>query len=196
MAGLPSYSLLELLNLFMKAVLLRLFLHPLLFWIPRSMPFLKLGETFFEPNFPIRKMSSFQAGLARNRPARLQKLQEGRRRNVKRWIAALDALGIHRLPFNHCSGSGLIRFPVRVKGVEKRESLLRESAVRGLGIMPMYPDTIARLPELRGTMDAREFPVAERCAKELVTLPTHEYVTRKDVMKISQLLAHTLTSKL
>ena len=194
-ASLPSYSILELLNLFIKAVLLKLFLHPLLFWIPRSIPFLKLGETFFETNFPIRKMSSFQAGLARNQPVRLQKLQDGRRKNVNLWVAALAALGIHRLPFNDRPTPGLIRFPVRVRGVEKRESLLRESALRGLGIMPMYPDSIAHLPELKETIDAQKFPIAERCAKELVTLPTHDYVTRKDVMEISRLLSHTLSDQ-
>ena len=195
-AGLPPYGILELLNLFLKSLLLKLFLHPLLFWIPRSIPFLKLGETFFEPNFPIRKMSSFQAGLARNQSARLQRLQDGRRKNVKRWIATLEALGIQGLHFDNRTAPSLIRFPVRISGLEKRKSLLRASLVRGLGIMPFYPDTIARLPELRETMGAQTFPIAERCAKELVTLPTHAYVTREDVIEISRLLSHTIAPNL
>jgi perosamine synthetase len=189
MAGLSSYGSWELLNLFLKAAALTLFIHPLLFWIPQSMPFLKLGETLFEPHFPILRMSSFQAGLARNWRTRLQKLQDGRKKNVNQWIAVLEARGIHGLHFQNRQGIGLIRFPVRVSDLEKRESLLRESARRGLGVMPVYPNSIDGLPELRGHMGAQKFPVAESRAREFVTLPTHDYLTQKDVTGISSLLS-------
>jgi perosamine synthetase len=196
MASLPSYGSWELLDLFLKAAALLLFLHPLLFWVPRSMPFLKLGETLFEPHFPILRMSSFQAGLARNWRAKLQELQDGRKKNVNRWIAVLEALGIHGLHFQNHQGLGLIRFPVRVSDVEKREYLLRESAGRGLGVMPVYPNTIDGLPELKEHMEAQKFPVAESCAREFVTLPTHDYLTQKDVVEISRLLSRALACKL
>src|SRR5204863_1000931 len=41
---LPSYGLLPLLNVIFKAAALIVLLNPRLFWVPRSMPFLKLGE--------------------------------------------------------------------------------------------------------------------------------------------------------
>jgi len=195
-ACLPSYGSWELVNLLLKAVAVALFLHPLLFWVPRSVPFLKLGETLFEPDFPILRMSSFQAGLARNWLARLQKLRDARKEKVKRWIAVLEAQGIHGLQFPDRQGVGLIRFPVRVSDVEKRESLLRESARRGVGVMPVYPDSIARLPELRGLLDGERFPVAESCARELVTLPTHDYLTQKDITEVGRLLSTALACKL
>lgn len=188
-ADLPSYCSWELLNLFLKAVALMLFLHPLLFWIPLSMPFLKLGETLFDPNFPIQRMSSFQAGLARNWRARLQKLQDGRKKNVDRWIAVLEALEIHGFSFQNRLGLGLIRFPVRVGDFEKREALLRESRRRGLGIMPVYPNSIDGLPELKRRIEAQKFPVAKSCVQELITLPTHHYLAEKDVKEIRRLLS-------
>lgn len=196
-ADLPSYGLWKMLNLILKAGVLILFLHPRLFWIPLSMPFVKLGETLFKPDFPILRMSSFQAGLARNWLARLQKLRDGRKEKVKRWIAVLEAQGIHGLQFpDRQGGVGLIRFPVRVSDVEKRESLLRESARRGVGVMPVYPDSIARLPELRGLLDGERFPVAESYARELVTLPTHDYLTQKDITEVGRLLTTALACKL
>ncbi|MCI0400694.1 MAG: DegT/DnrJ/EryC1/StrS family aminotransferase [Gammaproteobacteria bacterium] len=189
MADLPSYGPGGLLNLFFKAVVLTFFLHPRLFWIPGSLSFLKLGETRFERHFSILRMSSFQAGLARNWRARHQKLQGGRKKNVSRWIAVLEARGIHGLRFQDRQGPGLIRFPVRVSDPEKREWLLRESARRGLGVMPVYPNTIDRIAELRGHMWAQRFPVAESYVRELVTLPTHDFLTDKDVKEVSKLLS-------
>ncbi len=195
-ARLPSYGSWDLLKLFLKAAVLTLFLHPLLFWLPHSIPFLRLGETLFEPNFPILRMSVFQAGLAKSWQVRLQKLHDSRKKNVNRWLAVLDALGVQWLPAQNRHDFGLIRFPVRVSDVEKRGSLLRESARRGLGIMPVYPDSIDGIPELRGHIGARAFPVARSCARGLVTLPTHDYLTPKDVTKISRLLSRVLASEL
>lgn len=195
-AGLPSYGLWELLNLILKAAVLTVFLHPLLFWLPRSIPFLRLGETLFEPDFPILRISSFQAGLARTWRARLQKRQTGRQKNVNRWLAVLDALGVQWLPAQNCHSFGLIRFPMKVSDIEKRECILKESARRGLGVMPVYPNTIGRIPELRGHMGAQRFPVAESYARGLVTLPTHDYLTEKDVTEISRLLSRAFASEL
>ena len=168
-----------------------LFSHPLLFWIPRSMPFLRLGETRFEPHFPMLKMSAFQAGLAANWRERLQKLRTARKRNVDRWIAILEASGNRGSCFQRPQSLGLLRFPIRVQNDSKRESLLRESANKGAGVMPVYPESINRLSELREGMVGEAFPVAESCARELVTLPTHDYLTGKDVAVVrDSSLAH------
>jgi hypothetical protein len=139
---LPPYGLLPLLNVIFKAAALMVFLHPRLFWMPRSMPFLKLGETPFEPHFPILRMSSFQAGLARNWRGRLEKLRDVRKKKANRWIAILEASRAHGVNFLRSRSLGLLRFPLRVSDKKKRESLLRESARMGLGIMPVYPTSI------------------------------------------------------
>ena len=81
---LPRYGLPRLLGVAAKAVALMVLAHPWLFWLPRSMPFLKLGETLFEPHFPMLRMSALQAGLARNWRKKLGALQEARR---QRWLA-------------------------------------------------------------------------------------------------------------
>ena len=58
--------------------------------------------------------------------------------------------------------------------------------------MPAYPTSIDAIPELRGQLEAGAFPVAERCARELVTLPTHGYLAEDDVSAISGLIARLL----
>jgi len=63
--AIPHYNNIELMSLFFKAISLTLLLHPSLFWLPKSIPFLKLGKTIYDPHFKIRKMSAFHAGLAK-----------------------------------------------------------------------------------------------------------------------------------
>ncbi len=185
---LPGYGFWQLMSLIAKTAGLMLFTHPLLFWIPRSMPLLRLGETLFEPHFPILRMSSFQAGLARNWRRRIEILRDARKKRVNRWISILEKSRIHRPDILGGQSPGLLRFPIRLSDKKKRESLLRESARMGLGIMPVYPTSINAIPQLMGKIEGRAFPVAERCAVELVTLPTHGYLTEDDVTELSRII--------
>ncbi|MGH8468030.1 MAG: DegT/DnrJ/EryC1/StrS family aminotransferase [Gammaproteobacteria bacterium] len=187
-SGLSAYNSREVLALFLKTVALSMFLHPLLFWIPRSIPSLRLGETLFEPHFPIRRMSSYQAGLARHWRKRLLELHDGREKNVNRWIDILKSQGIWQQHCQNWQGRGLIRFPVKYSNVEYREFILKECVKRGLGVMPVYPDSIGGIPDLQSQIGARNFPIADSCTRELITLPTHAYLTERDVMEISGLL--------
>jgi dTDP-4-amino-4,6-dideoxygalactose transaminase len=191
-SGLPRYGLLPLLKVIFKAAALMMFIHPSLFWLPKSLPFLKLGETLFEPHFPILKMSSFQAGLARNWRRKLDILRDVRKKKVNRWIGVLEATRIHGSRILGGQALGLLRFPLRVSDKNKRESLLRESARMGMGIMPVYPTSINAIPELNGKIVGGAFPVAESCARELVTLPTHGYLTEDDITEVSRLISRVL----
>ena len=192
LSRLPRYGLPALSTLILKAAALTVLIRPELFWLPRSLPFLKLGETLFDPRVPIRKMSSFQAGLAADWRRKLEALREVRRWNVTRWIAALDRAGQSELPLPNGRAMGLPRLPLRIADARARQSLLRESAGNGLGIMPAYPTSIAAIPELKGTFGNAAFPVADRCAIELVTLPTHAYLTEDDICRLGRLVSLAL----
>ena len=189
---LPHYGLPPLLKLIFKAVALMLLVHPRLFWVPRSLPFLKLGETPFETHFPILRMSSFQAGLARHWRGKLHRLRDVRKKSVNRWIAILEASGNRGSRFLRDRSLGLLRFPLGASDDKKRGALLRESTRMGLGIMPTYPTSINAIPELRGKVVGGAFPVAESYARELVTLPTHGYLTEDDVTELSRLVLRVL----
>ena len=186
--SLPQYNLWLLAGLVLKAAGLMLLTHPLLFWLPQSLPFLKLGQTLFEPGFEMLRMSSFQAGLTVNWNERLQETHNSRRKNVSRWIAVLQAHGNRGPGLRIFPSMGLLRFPITVHDGKKRQSLLKQSARNGLGITAAYPDSINCLPGL--SIPGKTFPVAESLARQLVTLPTHNYVTATDVAAIGRLLLH------
>jgi dTDP-4-amino-4,6-dideoxygalactose transaminase len=187
MQRIPRYGPLSLLNLIVKAAALMVLIHPWMFWLPRGIPLLKLGETLFEPNFPIRRMSSFQAGLAGNWRRKLDRMRDVRQKNVTRWVAFLDASRIGASHFLDSQALALPRFPLRIGDSARRTFLLDEFTGRRLGIMPVYPTSIDAIPELKGNV-AGSFPVAERCARELVTLPTHAYLTEHDIARLRRLL--------
>ena len=193
---LPRYGLLSLLELIFRAVALMVLVHPRLFWVPRSLPFLKLGETIFETHFPMLRMSSFQAGLARGWRGKLEKLREARMKNTNRWITMLETNKNLQSNFLGRPSLGLLRFPLRVRDKKKREILLKESARMGLGIMAVYPTSINAIPELKGQIEAGAFPVAESCAREFVTLPTHGYLTENDMTKLGRLISRVLGMKM
>jgi dTDP-4-amino-4,6-dideoxygalactose transaminase len=189
MSRLPRYGLLSLLSIIVRAAALMALIHPRFFWLPRSMPFLRLGETIFDPHFRILRMSSFQAGLARNWRERLEVMRQVRKKTAGMWVAILDASRVHGSHLVRAQLPALLRFPLRIGDKEKRTSLLRESAANGLGIMPVYPTSIDAIPELKGRIEGGPFPVAERYASELVTLPTHGYLTEEDVSRIGRLVS-------
>jgi dTDP-4-amino-4,6-dideoxygalactose transaminase len=189
---LPRYGLLRTLGTIVKAAAIVLLMRPGLFWLPRGLPFLKLGETLYEPHFPMLRMSSFQAGLARNWRARLEASRQARSSHVQRWIASLDAAGLRSSEFLRGQRPALLRFPFGISNQTRRDRLLRESIRRGLGVAPAYPTSIDAIPELRGSFGGGAYPVAASCARELVTLPTHEYLTQADVARLGELVARVM----
>jgi dTDP-4-amino-4,6-dideoxygalactose transaminase len=193
--SLPGYGPRKLAGLILKAAAITCFSHPALFWIPRALPFLRLGETFFEPEFPMLKMSSFQAGLTARWRTRLQEIRDARRSNVQRWSAILGEGASRAGPALEPPFLALLRLPLRIRDAQKRKALLHESARRGRGVMPSYPGSVNHIPQLNGTLPAQSLPIAESCAREIVTLPTHGYLTEKDVAAIRRLLAEAFAVK-
>ena len=166
---------------FVALALLRSFISPSLYWFPAGLPFLKLGETIFHEQFPMRSMSDFQALLLRDWPARLAALDAVRTRNSAYYLSHIrGASGHQNVPY--------LRFPVVLPGRSARDKVLLEQNGAALGVSGMYPDTVAGIAQLRGRFDGLRFPEAERVAASLITLPTHPFVSETDRTRIVALV--------
>jgi dTDP-4-amino-4,6-dideoxygalactose transaminase len=177
-------SVLDVLRQLVLAVALAVFQRPTLFWIPKSLPFLRLGETIFDTGFPIRKLSGFQAGLAKAWQERLARFTEARQKASDLW----DTL---RLPpvferFHSKNGSQLafMRYPIKVKEQAIWGKLLRTSQAEGLGVMLTYPQPIHRITQLKDNFRGQDFCAAERLSKEIITLPVHPMLSDRDRQRI------------
>jgi dTDP-4-amino-4,6-dideoxygalactose transaminase len=85
---------------------------------------------------------------------------------------------------------GLLRFPILVGSVEARTRILEQGNRLGLGIGTAYPLDIGSIPDVDLRISNDSSPEAARFARELVTLPTHSYVSHNDVMRIARLLSN------
>ncbi len=183
---LPGCNPARLASMLLQALGLTLFLRPSWFWIPKSIPWLRLGETIFDTRFPLLRMSPFQAGLLRRWKNKLHELNSARRDRARRWQAALWSLDHHSLrPVSpdKIHESSLIRLPVKARSPRLAWRIAAESEKHGLGIMPAYPASLNRVPFLQGPVSGASFPGAEQTVKTLLTFPIHPLVTQKHIQK-------------
>jgi len=164
-----------------KALLTVFLQYPSLFWIPKALPFLKLGETFYEPDFQLRRLSNLHINLTINWRKRLAQHRKARLKNVAYLHERLPS--DISLPFREKNFS-LIRFPVLAKNSTRRTLILENSEILGLGMMCTYPSTVNKIPELFSEFAGVEYPHAEEVCKRLFTIPVHEYVLDTDYNKI------------
>ncbi len=181
--GLPHEGWGDFLLTFCYALALSLLVRPGLFWLPKALPFLRLGETRFDPRFSMKQLGAFQVGLARGWQERLARLRETRLRKA----VFLEKAGVKATARFKGAVPNLIRFPVLVDEA-KRRRLIEMSEEEGLGVALVYPDAVTGIAELRGTLLGGPAPQAEQVAKRLVSLPLHPFVTEKDLRRIADLL--------
>jgi len=178
-------------KIMVHAFILAIFLNPRVFWFPGNLPFLKLGMTFYEPQFSIKKMPAFQLGLTRGWQKKLTRFNGFRIKNSKFWSYFFrknftngSFQPIRLLPKTNTLS---IRYPILVKD-EYIKPILFKSAELGLGISATYPDAINNITALADTFKGETYPMAGKMAKQLITLPVHSFVTPKDRSAIKRML--------
>jgi len=183
-AALESPGPIEEMTDFLQAVFMMVCLRPTLYWIPAGLPFLRLGETFYSQDFPIRKLSRVKAALLKSWRLRLERSNHERaetgayyQRQVR---STAEQPSDPSLPY--------LRFPVLTTSREERDRLYAQSSARGLGLSVMYPTSINRIDAIQERFARSSFPVAEAIAERLVALPTHAYVSTRDRSNIAELL--------
>jgi dTDP-4-amino-4,6-dideoxygalactose transaminase len=187
---LPQYGLPDRAMLFFKACIIAVFSRPSLFWIPKSLPFLGLGGTYFDSDFSILSLSGFQAGMSRGWNKKLECLRRQRNKNIQRLASFFKVNTLSRC-FSFANNTpvpeDLLRFPVRMDSEELCAETIRQSDRAGLGITITYPLPLCDLPELAGTVSG-DYPAAKASSGRILTLPIHPFVNDKDAESIIKLL--------
>ena len=166
-----------------EILMMTLFLHPLLYWFPKGLPFLGIGETKFDPAFPVRRLSNFKAGILGSWRERMEEYNKRRVVNGRRYK---DALGLGKGRKIYSGDIPYLRFPVYAND---REAKIQACELYGgLGVSPMYPGSVNRIADLRDAFGEARYPGAERIAQRLMTLPTHMIVREKDRDRICRAL--------
>lgn len=186
-ATLPESPFGEVAKNWLEMVIMRLFIHPLLYWLPAGLPFLRLGETTFDTDFRIDRMDEVRAHQLQGWERRLALANQDRAARAG-WL--IEGLDLPRRGITPITGKEAVylRLPVMVRDREMKESVCRQSREVGAGLSPSYPATIQEIPELAGRLVSRKYAGAQEVVDRLVTLPTHQFVTEKDRLKIGRIL--------
>lgn len=169
---------------FFNLLIYSIFYHPNLYWIPQSMPWLKLGETIFSLDFEIRSLNPQVLRTGQELFLNFQKIREKRNDLAAAYLEKLER-GSEEfvfLPKIKNDDVSLLRFPIILKSKEKRDRILAELRQRGLGATGMYPVPLNEQEGVPNHLFRGEFyPNAKRHSRGILTLPLQEYVRMKDI---------------
>jgi dTDP-4-amino-4,6-dideoxygalactose transaminase len=166
-------------------------LRPRLFWIPNSLPFLKLGTTEFNPAFATDELHRFSLALLPQLLADLTEINEIRRANASAIREALAGNTNFEFPAPAANSfSTFVRLPVLASNPEVRERAVTHLRAAGIGASPFYPTAICDIPGIGPYMSEPDFHCqkAESISQRLFTLPVHPFVTSQDIEQMGRIL--------
>ncbi len=180
-------NLVDELAVFIKMGLYGVFLRPWLYWLPEIIPFLGIGETIFDEKFGTRDLTKIQSSAAIIQFERLEKLNAERIKNSQMLAQALNKSACFQIPgYKSTACPAYLRFPLLVKEQSRRNDLIKALRRSGIAATTMYPSTISNIRHIDKYLAnvQREFPGAQYVVDRLITLPTHSFVSERDIQKI------------
>lgn len=186
-AGTRPASPFHSLGLLVQMLAYSVLLHPRLYWIPNSLPFLKLGTTQFDPDFADFRLPGIVRELLPRLMDRLAAMNQIRRANA----AALRAAFKNHPDFSVLQpGEGVepnyIRFPLLARDEATRDRAVQLLRRAGIGAGSFYPGAVCDIDGIAPHMATANFhrPAAEETSRRLLTLPTHPYVRESDLRQM------------
>jgi perosamine synthetase len=187
--ALPAPSAASVATLGAKMLAYVVLLRPRLYWIANAL--LPLGETPFELDSPMTTLAPSLAPLVRRQLEDIERITAVRTANARRLADALG--GVDGLVLPGASGRDAVypRFPVVFEDPARRDRALRALVATGIGATGSYPRALVDVPAVQphlapGTADT---PRARAVAAGILTLPTHAYVTARDIERIAHVIA-------
>ncbi len=185
-------------NLRMKVWLYNQLISPYLYWIPDSLPFLKLGQTRFKP---LDSLSLPCDALLTMLPANIQRYwRQGSEIQflIREMLADLGKDEVVDLAVKACKVSPprLLRYPLLITSSCLRDELYSALNREGLGVSKMYPAPLPRIEGLANEfIDHEPLPNAENFAGRILTLPIHPGVRDADVERMGEVFKIVLSAE-
>jgi dTDP-4-amino-4,6-dideoxygalactose transaminase len=168
-----------------------IFFHPRMHWFPKSLPWLRLGETHFSLDLDIEKVGPKVISLGNRMFKKFQKIKQTRMYLAKLYEEKLEKYKEAFEYFPDCNSEdiALLRFPIIFKKRDSRDRTLAALEKKGLGATGSYPVPLNELEGAAAYFENNEiYPNAKNISERILTLPLHEYVTLEDV----EFISHTI----
>jgi dTDP-4-amino-4,6-dideoxygalactose transaminase len=131
----------------------------------------------------VSRMDTLQAAILRYRLTRLAQITERRRKNAAQYARLLDAKAVFAPPETPAEYHTYHTYVIQA---DRRDELQRYLAEQGVGSAIHYPVPIHLQPAAR-ELGYREgdFPVTERQAQRILTLPVNQSLTEDDLAYVA-----------
>lgn len=177
--------------LLLQLLVYSVFLRPGLYRIPKSLPFLRLGATEFNPRFATRQLHPLSCSLLLVLLDSLGRMNEVRRTNAR---SVTESLKGH--PRLHVPSPGprtqptMIRLPVIAKDENTQRHALESLRRAGVDASGFYPSSICDIEGICEYMSSPRFHrvQAEHLAHTLFTVPVNPLVEHRDLERIIEVL--------
>jgi len=155
-------------------------------WLATRAGAQRVGDNEASWGYALRGLTSAQAAIGLWQLPQLIAYNRQRRAKAERLIGLLAEFDFVQIPaLDPASGAEPIylRLPVLVANETLREELFQRLWAAGIGVGRMYGRTLA---EFLPALDQGPYPGAQQIAQRLLTLPTHHYVTDRDMARIAE----------
>jgi perosamine synthetase len=159
-------------------------LRPSRYWMVDRVPFLSLGGSYFEPDFAMTQLSSYQRRLAEQVLSLVDSYNKVRRDHADHLRSGLRGAEGIALPRAVAGASPVyLRFPILTRDAAHRGTLLAGLRQVGIGASASYPTAVGDIPGIDRYLAPNQepCPAANAIATRILTLPTHPWVTALDV---------------
>jgi dTDP-4-amino-4,6-dideoxygalactose transaminase len=135
----------------------------------------------------VSRLDTVQAAVLLHRLGSVERIIEARRENARLYRARLDPAHVFHPP---CHPDEHNTFHTFVIQVERRDQLAAFLAARGIGSAIHYPVPIHLQPAARALGHRPgDFPLAERQAGRVLSLPVHPFLTPADIERVTDTIA-------
>lgn len=161
--------------------------HPQGWWLATRAGAQRVGENEASWGYAVQRLTPAQATIGLAQLSHLADYNRERRAKAERLIAQLQALANVQIPVSDAGDDATpiyLRLPVLLASETLREKLFAQLHAAGIGAGRMYARTMA---EFFPKAKRGAYPGAEQIARQLLTLPTHHYVTEQDVARMGRI---------
>jgi dTDP-4-amino-4,6-dideoxygalactose transaminase len=162
-------------------------LAPSRYWLVDRMPFLDLGASHFEPEFPIARLSAYQRRLGAQLLALVGSYNTIRRRHAERLRSGIDGIEGIEIPRAAPGADPVyLRFPLLARDAAHRSDLLAALRAAGIAASASYPTAVGDIPGIARYLapDQESCSGARSIATRIITLPTHPGVAPEDTERM------------
>ena len=170
-------------------------LAPSRYWIFTKLPFLKLGLTPYTTDYPVHKYSPLLGTFASLLFDKLPTLTQTRVNNA---LAVQERISkfpnVELVSYEEDVEPVFLRLPIRITDANKREKLIMRLESYGIGATKSYPSSILDINQIKHTFIDDEYQAVggRIIAEQIITLPTHPYVSAQHVKRITSIFNEIL----